>query len=64
MIVAWLWQAFRHDLAPIVNGLPYADGRYQAAPLDAFPVARRRGLPGLAGSSQHRAQDAPVGIRR
>ena len=29
-IVAWLWQAFRHDLAPIVRGLPYADGRYQA----------------------------------
>jgi predicted acetyltransferase len=38
-IVAWLWQAFRHDLAPIVNGLPYADGRYQAAQLDAFPSA-------------------------
>jgi hypothetical protein len=28
-IVAWLWQCFRHDLAPAVSGLPYADGRYQ-----------------------------------
>lgn len=28
-IVAWLWQCFRHDLALIVSGLPYADGRYQ-----------------------------------
>lgn len=28
-IVAWLWQCFRHDLAPGVGGLPYADGRYQ-----------------------------------
>ena len=37
MIVAWLWQAFRHDLAAIVNGLPYPDGRYQAAPLKRFP---------------------------
>jgi hypothetical protein len=36
-IVAWLWQAFRHDLAGIVNGLPYADGRYQARQLDRLP---------------------------
>ena len=28
-IVAWLWQCFRHDLAPVVSALPYADGRYQ-----------------------------------
>lgn len=36
-IVAWLWQAFRHDLAVIVDGRPYPDGRYQAGPLAAFP---------------------------
>lgn len=36
-VVAWLWQLFRHDLAVIVGGLPYADGRYQAAPLAPFP---------------------------
>ena len=41
--VAWLWQLFRHDLAPIVHGLPYADGRYQASPLKAFPSAQRVG---------------------
>jgi hypothetical protein len=29
MVVAWLWQCFTHDLATIVSGLPYADGRYQ-----------------------------------
>ena len=28
-IVSWLWQAFRQDLAPVVQGYPYADGRYQ-----------------------------------
>lgn len=33
-ILARLWQAFRAELASIVNGYPYADGRYQAAPLD------------------------------
>jgi hypothetical protein len=32
-VVAWLWQCFRHDLATIVSGLPYADGRYQTRAL-------------------------------
>lgn len=36
-VVAWLWQAFRQDLSPIVQGLPYADGRYGATLLAAFP---------------------------
>lgn len=36
-IVAWLWQDFRHDLGVIVNGFPYADGRYQHAWLDEYP---------------------------
>jgi predicted acetyltransferase len=36
-IVAWLWQDFRHDLGVIVNGFPYADGRYQHAWLDEHP---------------------------
>jgi hypothetical protein len=35
-VVAWLWQLFRHDLAVVVGGLPYADGRFQARSLDAF----------------------------
>jgi len=58
--VAWLWQAYRHDLATIVNGLPYADGRYQAALLDGFqwPTVRRiwRG-----GPSQDRRR-RPIGF--
>jgi predicted acetyltransferase len=36
-IVAWLWQLFRHDLALTVNGLPYADGRYQTRGLAEHP---------------------------
>lgn len=28
-VLGWLWQCFRHDLALVVGGLPYADGRYQ-----------------------------------
>lgn len=60
-VVAWLWQCFRHDLAPIVSGLPYADGRYQT-----------RGLPehesdDVAGYLAWRAhpkngEPAPVGF--
>ncbi|WP_052592653.1 GNAT family N-acetyltransferase [Luteipulveratus mongoliensis] len=29
VVLSWLWQSYRHDLAPVVSGLPYADGRYQ-----------------------------------
>lgn len=36
-VVAWLWQLFRYDLARIVDGYPYRDGRYQAAALGEFP---------------------------
>ena len=36
-IVAWLWQSYRNDLATIVKGFPYADGRYTAALLDDLP---------------------------
>jgi GNAT superfamily N-acetyltransferase len=42
-VVGWLWQAFRHDLAGVVQGLPYSDGRYQALPLQAFPSADTAG---------------------
>jgi GNAT superfamily N-acetyltransferase len=60
-IVAWLWQAFRHDLAPIVNGLPYADGRYQAAPLARFPAPDGVGY--LAWRPHpNTGEDAPVGF--
>ncbi|HEV7174921.1 MAG TPA: GNAT family N-acetyltransferase [Solirubrobacteraceae bacterium] len=60
-IVAWLWQAFRHDLAPIVNGLPYADGRYQAAELKKYPSASGAGY--LAWRPHPKTgEDAPVGF--
>lgn len=61
MIVAWLWQVFRHDLAPVVNGLPYADGRYQAAQLQRFPSPDGAGY--LAWRAHpNTGEDAPVGF--
>jgi predicted acetyltransferase len=42
-IVAWLWQDFRHDMASIVNGFPYADGRYRHEWLDEYPGPGRVG---------------------
>jgi len=42
-IVAWLWQCFRHDLAMVVGGLPYADGRYQTRELAGYPSANGAG---------------------
>ena len=60
-IVAWLWQAFRHDLAPVVHGLPYADGRYSRGQLAAFPSADGAGY--LAWRPHPRTgEDAPVGF--
>lgn len=60
-IVAWLWQLFRHDLATIVGGLPHADGRYQARPLQAFPSSDGAGY--LAWRAHPKAVvDAPVGF--
>lgn len=60
-MVAWLWQLFRHDLALIVDGLPYADGRYQAAALVRFPSADTAGY--LAWRPHPKTgEDAPVGF--
>ena len=42
-IVAWLWQDLRHDLAPVVNGFPSADGRYRHEWLDEYPGPGRAG---------------------
>ncbi|WP_132417645.1 GNAT family N-acetyltransferase [Mycobacteroides abscessus] len=42
-VVAWLWQDFRHDLGTVVNGFPYADGRYQHSLLDRYPGQGRVG---------------------
>lgn len=60
-VVAWLWQLFRHDLAPIVQGLPYPDGRYQAAQLQALPSPDGTGY--LAWRAHPKTgEDAPVGF--
>lgn len=60
-IVAWLWQAYRQDMAPIVEGLPYADGRYQAAELNNCPSPNGAGY--LAWRSHPKTgEDAPVGF--
>lgn len=58
-IVAWLWQAFRQDLAPVVGAYPYRDGRYQAAPLRGFPSPDGQGY--LAWCPHpNTGEDAPV----
>ena len=59
--MAWLWQAYRSDLAPIVRGLPYADGRYAHGPLDGYPGPDRAGYLGLAAAPEHRLR-RPVGF--
>ena len=60
-VVAWLWQCFRHDLAPIVSGLPYADGRYQTRGLTKYPAPGRTGY--LAWRPHpNTGQDAPIGF--
>lgn len=60
-VVAWLWQAFRQDLASVVSALPYADGRYQAGPLDHYPSADATGY--LAWRPHPRTgEDAPIGF--
>ncbi len=59
VIVAWLWQAYRHDLADVVHGLPYADGRYQAARLKTYPSSDAVGY--LAWRSHpNTGEDAPI----
>ncbi|HEX5086957.1 MAG TPA: GNAT family N-acetyltransferase [Nocardioides sp.] len=60
-LVGWLWQAYRSDMAPIVNGLPYADGRYSHGLLDAYPAPDRTGY--LAWQPHpNTGADAPVGF--
>ena len=58
-IVAWLWQAFRQDLAPVVNAFPYADGRYQHEWLDAYPGPGRAGYLVWA-PHPNTGEDAPI----
>jgi predicted acetyltransferase len=58
-VVAWLWQDFRHDLASVVNGFPYADGRYRHEWLDEYPGPGRAGY--LAWTPHpNTGEDSPV----
>lgn len=59
--VGWLWQAFRADLSPVVNGLPYADGRFAHTLLDTFPAADRAGWL-LCSDHPNTGERAPVGF--
>jgi predicted acetyltransferase len=60
-IVDWLWQAFRQDLAEMVHGLPYPDGRYQARQLDLYPSEDTMGY--LAWRPHPKTgEDAPIGF--
>lgn len=59
--IAWLWQAYRHDLAALVNGLPYADGRYQHRQLSRFPSVDAAGYLALR-AHPNTGEDAPIGF--
>jgi predicted acetyltransferase len=58
-IVAWLWQDFRHDMAPVVQGFPYAGGRYRHEWLDEYPGDGRVGYLAWA-PHPNTAEQAPV----
>ena len=58
-IVAWLWEAFRDDMAPVVNAFPYADGRYNHEWLDEYPGPGRAGYLAWA-PHPNTGEDAPV----
>lgn len=60
-VVAWLWQAFRTDMSPVVNGLPYADGRFAHGPLDGYPAADREGWL-LRSPHPNTGEPAPIGF--
>lgn len=60
-VVAWLWQAYRADMAPVVHGLPYADGRFAHRPLDAYPAPDRAGWL-LWSPHPNTGEPAPVGF--
>ena len=60
-VLAWLWQCFRHDMAIIVSGLPYPDGRYQTRGL---PERSSADVAGYLAWLPHpkTAEPAPVGF--
>jgi hypothetical protein len=60
-VVAWMWQRFKHDLAPIVSALPYSDGRYATTDL---PTASTPDLVGYLSLMSHpkTGELSPIGF--
>ncbi|MBK8075595.1 MAG: GNAT family N-acetyltransferase [Kineosporiaceae bacterium] len=60
-VVAWMWQCFKHDLAPIVSALPYADGRYAT---QGLPTATTPDVAGYLALQSHpkTGDPSPVGF--
>ena len=60
-VVAWLWQAFRNDLATVLDSFPRPDGRYRHDLLARYPSPDRAGY--LAWAPHPGTGDpAPVGF--
>jgi hypothetical protein len=59
-VVAWLWQAFRHDMAWVTGGLPREDGRYSTRLLDPAPGSEDHA--GYLWWEQGEHGRAPVGV--
>ncbi len=58
-VVARLWQAYRNDLAAMLDSFPAPDGRYNHGVLDTYPADDRAGL--LAWAPHPKTGDlAPV----
>ena len=60
-VVAWLWQAYRNDLSPVVGGFPRPDGRYNHTVLDGYPSEDGGGLLAWA-PHPNTGEPAPVGF--
>ncbi len=60
-LVGWLWQAFRNDLAGMLDSVPRPDGRYNHDQLDGYPAPDRAGLLAWAPHPQS-GLPAPVGF--
>ncbi|MFC4783647.1 GNAT family N-acetyltransferase [Nocardioides sp. MAHUQ-72] len=68
-VIAWLWQAYRQDLAPIVGAFPRSDGRYNHAWLDDWAVSEdaagylaHEGEAPVAFAVVNRLREGPRGI--
>ena len=61
-VVAWLWQAFRNDMASVVSAsFPFPDGRYNPGQLEGYPSPDAEGWLAWAPHPQL-GEEAPVGF--